>query len=88
MSLCASRPVEKMVWNNEIESVKSAADLETSHSITGAKLHANFEVLDSIVASGLKKIISGDFKTRVFTQKEAAPTATLSHGKASRMDDQ
>ena len=66
-SSCASRPIETMTWINEMESAKSIADLKTSYSITGAKLQANFEVLDSTIASGLKKIINGDFERRVFT---------------------
>ena len=40
------------------------------------------------IAIGLKKIINGDFERRVFIQEEAAQKRkTLSHGKASRMDD-
>ena len=50
-----------MAWINEIESAKSIADLKTSKTITGAKLQTNFEVLDSKIASGLQKIINGDF---------------------------
>ena len=34
VSSCASRPIEAMVWMNEIESAKSIADLKTSYSIT------------------------------------------------------
>ena len=51
-----------MVWINEIESAKSVADLQTSFTISGAKLQTNFEVLDSTIASGLKQIINGDSK--------------------------
>ena len=43
----ASRPVEATIWINDIESVKSIADLKTSNTITGRKLQTNFEVLDS-----------------------------------------
>ena len=87
VSSCASRPIEGMIWINEIESAKSIADLKTSYSITGAKLQTNFEVLDSKKASGRKKIINEDFKKRVFIQEEAAQKEMLSHGKARRMDD-
>ena len=52
----ASRPIEALVWINEIESAISIADLKTSKTVTGAKLQTNFEVLDSKIASGLKKI--------------------------------
>ena len=37
-----------------------------------AKLQTNFEVLDSNIASGLNKIINGDFKGRVCIREEAA----------------
>ena len=66
VSSCASRPIEEMVWISDIESAKSIADLKSSYSITGAKLQTHFEVLDFKVASGLKKIINGDVKRRVF----------------------
>ena len=45
VSSCASRPIEAVVWTNEIESAKSIADLKTSHSVTGAKLQSNFGVI-------------------------------------------
>ena len=76
VSSCANRPIEVMVWINEIESAKSVADLKTAHSVTGAKLQTNDEVLGSKKASGLKKIINGAFnKRRVSIQKEAAKKA-------------
>ena len=68
----ASRPIEAMVWINKTESPKSIADLKTSHSITGAKLQTNLEVLESNITSGLKKIVKGDFRRSVFNQEEAA----------------
>ena len=46
------------------DSTVSVADLKTSYSVTGAKLQTNFEVLFSLIAS-LKKIIDGDFTSRV-----------------------
>ena len=49
---CASRPIEAMMWTNNIESAKSIADMRTSYSITGAKLKTNFEVLDSQNSEG------------------------------------
>ena len=51
VSSCASRPIEAVVWINEIESAKSIADLKTSHSVTGAKLQSNFGVLGWRVVS-------------------------------------
>ena len=47
-----------------IDSTVSVADLKTSYSVTGAKLQTNFKVLFSLIAS-LKKIIDGDFTSRV-----------------------
>ena len=63
----------------------STADLKMSYSINGADLHINFEGLDSETASGLKKILNGHFKRRVLIQERKKKT--LSHRKASRMDD-
>ena len=40
----ASRPIESMVWIDEIESEKSFADLKRSFTISGAKLQMNFKV--------------------------------------------
>ena len=53
-----------MVWTSDVESAKSIADLKTSHAIIAAKLQMDFEVLDSKIASGVKKIINGDFKRK------------------------
>ena len=68
---CASRPIEAMICINELESAKFIVDLKTSYTITDDKLQTNFEVLDSEIARGLKKIINGDFRTRAFIQEEA-----------------
>ena len=43
-----SRPFEAVVWVSESEPAKSIAELQTSTTITGAELHSNFEVLDSL----------------------------------------
>ena len=58
--------VKAIAGINEIDSAKSIADLKTSYSITRAMLQTNYEVLYSKIASGLKKIINGDFKRKVF----------------------
>ena len=71
-SSCVSRPIKAMIWINEIEFAKSTAELKTSNTIIGAKLQTNFEALDSKIASGIKKIINGEFRRRVFTVEEAA----------------
>ena len=72
VSSCARRPIEAMVWINEIESAKFIAELKTSKSITGAALKSNLEVLDTQIASGVKNIINGDFERSVFIHKKAA----------------
>ena len=45
-----------------------------SNKITEAKLQTNFEVLDSKIASGLKNIINGDIKRRLFVDEDLAQT--------------
>ena len=87
VSSCASRPVEAMVWINDIESAQWVADLNMLYAITGERLQTNFEALDSEIVSGLKKNINGDFKRRIFIQAEVAQKEELSYGRASRMDD-
>ena len=42
-----SRSIGAMLLVNEIEFVKSHADLKTSCSVTGDKLQTNFGILDS-----------------------------------------
>ena len=46
-------------------------------------MQTNFVVLDSKIASGLKKIIDKDIKRTVFKMHKK----TLSHWNVSRMDD-
>ena len=90
VSLCVSRPIESRMWTNDTESANCSSDLKTSYSITGDKLQTNFEVLDSKVASGLKKINhQRRVQKRVFIQEEAAQKEKrfLSHRKASGMID-
>ena len=66
VSSCASRPIEAMRLIIESESAKSIADPKTPYSITGAELQTHFEVLDSKIASGHKKIINLESNRRVF----------------------
>ena len=57
----------------EIESAKPIADLNTSYSITGAKLQTNFEVLDSKRRVLLQEDHQWrDFERRVLIQEDAA----------------
>ena len=64
MSSCASRPIEAMVWTNEIESAKSIANVKTSYSVTGGQVADRLRSSDTKIASGLTKIINGDFKRK------------------------
>ena len=61
----ASRPVEAMIWINEVQTAKSIADLKMSHTISGVQKQTNCEDLDSETASDLKKITDGDSESRV-----------------------
>ena len=74
VSSCASRPIEAAVRINEIETAKSIADLETSYSITGAKLQTHFEVLDS-----KKRVVSRRSSTE--TSKEESSCKKKLHKK-------
>ena len=68
------RPIEAIFRSSETELAKSVAELKMSNKITGAKLQTNFEVLDSKIASGVKNIINGDFKRRLFVDEDVAQT--------------
>ena len=70
VSSCASRPVEAMIWINEVEPAKCIADLKMSHTMTEAQKQTKCEVLESKTVSGLKKITHGDFETTVFTHQK------------------
>ena len=73
VSLCASRPVEAMIWSNRIESPASVAELKTSNTIIREKVANKLSgSLDFNIASGLKKNINGEVKRRVCIQDEAA----------------
>ena len=57
-SCCLS---QENVWINEVDTAKTIHELRSSNFITG-EAKGDFEVLDSKVASGIEKIIDGDFK--------------------------
>ena len=44
-----------MLWIKEVESAKSIDELVTSRSITGKPIFLDFDVLDAMIASALKK---------------------------------
>ena len=77
-----------MTWIREIESAKYIAEMRTSNTTTGAELQNHFEVLDSEIVSGLKKIINGDLKKKSrHSRRSWTQRKTLPHWKTSRMDD-
>ena len=51
-----------MAWINEVDSSRNMYELMSSSSILGRKL-PDCEVLDSKIASALKKLLTADFKT-------------------------
>ena len=51
-----------MEWIGEVETAKSMGGVQTSASITGKTMLPDFEVLHSQLASGLRKILRGNFQ--------------------------
>ena len=54
-------PTGGMVWINEIDSARNMDDFNSSNAILG-RMIPDFEVLDSKIASVLKKLLTADFK--------------------------
>ena len=53
----SSFPTDALVWINEIDSAKNVDDLKSSNPILG-RMRPVFEVLDSKIASALKKLLT------------------------------
>ena len=79
----AQRPIEATVWINEIESAKSVVDLKTSYSNTGDRLQTNFATGEWFQDDHQRRLQK---KSR-HSRKSCTSRKTLSHGRASRMDD-
>ena len=47
-----------MHWIKEVETAKSIDDLITSRSITGRKDFPDYDMLDAMIASALKKVLT------------------------------
>ena len=47
-----------MHWIKEVETAKSIDDLLTSRSITGRTDFPDFDILDAMIASALKKLLN------------------------------
>ena len=60
-----------MVWIDAIDSVRNMDELKSSGSTLGRKI-LGFEVVDSKIASALKKLLTADFKRRVYMEEQMA----------------
>ena len=60
-----------MVWTNEIDSAKDMDESKSSSSGLGRML-PDFALLDSKRASALKKLLTADFKRRVYMEEHKA----------------
>ena len=60
-----------MRWISEVEDAKCIDDFLTSASLTG-KTVLDFESLEFKIASGLRKIVTGNFKKQVTTAEGKA----------------
>ena len=66
LSHSSQYPRAAMLWIGEVEDEKSIDELISSASITGRSI-PDFENLDFKIASGLRKILTGNFKKQVTT---------------------
>ena len=68
-----AEPQGTMLWIKEVEAAKSIDELVTSRSITGQTNFPDFDLLDVIIASALKKLINTQ---STFTKKSTCRRAT------------
>ena len=62
-----------MHWVKEVEMAKSIDDLMTSRSITGRKDFTDYVMLDAMIASALKKLLTHvHFQKRVSVEEQRA----------------
>ena len=64
-----------MHWIKEVEMAKSIGDLMNSRSIVGRTDFADFDMLDAMIASALKRLLDKHvhFRKRVFVEEQRAP---------------
>ena len=67
-----------MLWIGEVEDAKSMDELITSATITGRPT-PDFENLDFKIASGLRKILNGNFKKQVTTAEGTSHSLPTAH---------
>ena len=66
-------PQISMLWIKEVEKAKSVGDLMTSQSITRQRDFPDYDMLDAMVASALKKLLTHvHFRRRVSVEKQRA----------------
>ena len=67
-------PQVTMLWIKEVEIAKSIDELKTSRSIVGRTDFPDFDMLDAVIASALKKILSTQvpFRKRVSVEEQRA----------------
>ena len=60
-----------MLWIKEVEIAKSMDELVTSRLITGQPNFPDFDVLDAMIASALKKLLNtqSNFRKRVSVEE-------------------
>ena len=62
-----------MHWIKEVEMAKSINDLMTSRAITGRKDFSDYDMLDAMIASALKKLLTHvRFRKRVRVEEQRA----------------
>ena len=69
-----AEPQVFMLWIKEIQVAKSIDELDTSRSITGQHNFPDFDVLDAMIASTLKRLLDNHihFHTRVSVEEQRA----------------
>ena len=70
----AADPHLTMQWIKEVEMAKSIDDLMTSQSITGRRDFPDYDMLDAMIASALKRLLDKHvhFRTRVSVEEQRA----------------
>ena len=69
-----AEPQVTMLWIKEVEVAKSINELITSRSITGHQIFFDFDMLDAMIASTLKKLTNtqSTFRKRVSLEEQRA----------------
>ena len=65
-----------MVWIDEVDFARNMEELKSCSSISG-RIIPDIEVLDTKIASALKKLLTADFKRRVYMEEQKAQQDTI-----------